>query len=198
MLNNFSKYWAWLAKIILTRERGKIMKLGTKLVNLETKDNYGATNTPVYMTNSFAHETAEDLEKIFNQSRNALELAKFLAGHPAVESVNYPGLKGNKYRGRAQELLDGRFGGILTLRVETKDRAFKIINNLDYFYNLANVGDVKSLVIHPASTIYVDNTKEEKQSLGAYDNLIRVSVGIEDIQDLKQDFAQALSSKNSQ
>ncbi|MGM0471675.1 MAG: O-acetylhomoserine aminocarboxypropyltransferase/cysteine synthase family protein [Bacillota bacterium] len=130
--------------------------------------------------------------------RNALELAEFLEEQPTVEEVNYPGLSSSPYHKRAKSLCDGKYGGILTLRVGSKERAFEVINNLDYFYNLANIGDVKSLVIHPASTIYTDNTAQERQELGVSEDLIRVSVGIEDIEDLKQDFKQALSSENSE
>jgi O-acetylhomoserine (thiol)-lyase len=125
---------------------------------------------------------------------NALKLARFLDQHPEVESVNYPGLESSDYHQRAQDLFAGGFGGMITLRVGSKEQGFEVIDNLDYFYNLANLGDVKSLVIHPASTIYTNHSEEEQKSLGVHDDLIRVSVGIEDIADLQEDFAQALEN----
>jgi O-acetylhomoserine (thiol)-lyase len=157
----------------------------------ETFRNLGTCASPM---NSFFNELGIPTLSLRMKQHccNALELAKFLAEHSEVESVSYPGLKDNNYYNRAKELFSRRFGGILTLRVGSKERAFEIINNLDYFYNLSNLGDVKSLIIHPASTIYANNSEEEKETLGVYDDMIRVSVGIEDIEDLKKDFAQAL------
>ena len=125
---------------------------------------------------------------------NAKELSLYLEKNPKVLKVNYPGLKSSKYFERANEQFDGKFGGILTIRVGTKDAAFKIINSLKFPSNLANIGDVRTLVIHPASTIYATNTCEERQMMGVYDDLLRISVGIEDIEDIKEDFDQALKS----
>lgn len=123
---------------------------------------------------------------------NALALAKFLAQHPGVAWVNYPGLPDNPYHQIAGEQFGGRYGILLTFGVDSKERAFKVINNLKYAYNLANIGDVRTLVIHPASTIYATNTPEEKALMGVTEDMIRVSVGIEDIKDLTEDFDQAL------
>lgn len=132
------------------------------------------------------------MEKI---CRNALELASFLEGHAAVSWVNYPGLEGNPYHQAANSQFEGKYGILLTFGVGTKERAFKVINDLKYAYNLANIGDVRTLVIHPASTIYADFSPEVKQQMGVSEDMIRVSVGIEDISDLTDDFEQAL--KNS-
>lgn len=123
---------------------------------------------------------------------NALELANFLAKHPEVEWVNYPGLESNPYHQLAAEQFNGKYGIILTLGTGSKAKSFSTINNLKYAYNLANIGDVRSLVIHPASTIYATNTLEEKNLMGVPEDMIRVSVGIEDINDLIDDFDQAL------
>src|SRR5690606_13604097 len=119
---------------------------------------------------------------------NAKELSLYLEKNPKVLKVNYPGLKSSKYFERANEQFDGKFGGILTIRVGTKDAAFKIINSLKLPSNLANIGDVRTLVNHPASTIYATNTCEEKQMMGVYDDVLTSSVGIEDIEDIKEDF----------
>ncbi|GAB4261683.1 O-acetylhomoserine aminocarboxypropyltransferase/cysteine synthase family protein [Thermincola ferriacetica] len=128
---------------------------------------------------------------------NALALAQFLAEHPKVAWVNYPGLVGNPYRQLAEGQFGGKFGIILTFGVGSKENAFKVINNLKYAYNLSNIGDLRTLVVHPASTIYAslfaECSEEEKQATGVTDDMIRVSVGIEDIQDLIGDFQQALN-----
>lgn len=124
---------------------------------------------------------------------NALELAKSLQSNPKVISVNYPGLEENEYQTLATEQFGGRYGAILTIRVGSKEKAFKVINALKYADDLANIGDVRTLVIHPASTICVDNSMEEKEKMGVFEDLVRVSVGIEDIEDILEDFAQALN-----
>ncbi len=123
---------------------------------------------------------------------NALELAKSLQEHPKVFAVNYPGLEAAQDFDIARKQFENRFGAILTIRVGSKENAFKLINSLKYAYNLSNIGDVRTLVIHPASTIYATNTVEEMRKMGVYDDLIRISVGIEDFEDIKEDFEQAL------
>lgn len=80
----------------------------------------------------------------------------------------------------------------MTLRAGSKEKAFKLINALKYAVNATNIGDVRTLVIHPASTIYTHSSEQQKASAGVYDDSIRISVGIEDINDLIADFAQAI------
>lgn len=123
--------------------------------------------------------------------KNALELARFLDDFEGVE-VNYPALEKSPYFKLVNEILDGRGGAILTLRAGSKENAFKLMNNLKFALNATNIGDVRTLVIHPASTIYVHSTEEQRLNAGVYDDTIRVSVGIEDIDDLKEDFKQAI------
>lgn len=125
---------------------------------------------------------------------NAFELAKSLQSNPKVVSVNYPGLDGNEYQALSKEQFGGRNGAILTIRVGSKEKAFKVINSLKYAINLANIGDVRTLVIHPASTICATDSIEDKEKMGVYDDLIRISVGLEDIEDIEEDFAQALNA----
>jgi O-acetylhomoserine (thiol)-lyase len=123
---------------------------------------------------------------------NALKLAMTLKNHPKVTGVNYPGLESCQDYGVAIKQFKDKFGAILTIRVGSKENAFKLINSLKYAYNLSNIGDVRTLVIHPASTIYATNTVEEMEKMGVYDDLIRISVGIEDFEDIEEDFEQAL------
>lgn len=125
--------------------------------------------------------------------QNALKLAEFLQKQPGV-TVNYPGLAGSTYQALIQRQMDGGMGGaILTLRAGSKEKAFALINALKYAHIATNIGDVRTLVIHAASTIYNHATERQRESAGVYDDLIRVSVGLEDIEDLKEDFAQAIS-----
>ncbi|HWQ71612.1 MAG TPA: PLP-dependent transferase [Desulfitobacteriaceae bacterium] len=123
---------------------------------------------------------------------NALTLAEFLAGNPKISTVNYPGLKGGKWHELAKKQFGGYYGAILTIRAGTKENAFKIINHLKYAVNAANIGDSRTLVIHPASTIYASSTAAEKEDAGVYDDLIRISVGLEDAEDIIRDFSAAL------
>lgn len=129
------------------------------------------------------------------QCANALELAEFLDSLDAGIIVNYPGLSDNPYHELAKRQLDGGFGAIVTVRAGSKDRAFRIINALKIPFILSNIGDTKTLVIHPASTIAVHLSEEEQIQSGVYDDLIRISVGIEDIEDLKQDFKNAIEGE---
>ena len=87
------------------------------------------------------------------------------------------------------------FGAIVTVRAGSRDRAYRIINALKLPYILSNIGDTKTLVLHPASTIAVHLSEEEQIQSGVYDDLIRISVGIEDIEDLKQDFKNAIEGE---
>lgn len=123
---------------------------------------------------------------------NALELAEYLTTLEAGITVNYPGLLDNRYHEIAKKQMQNGYGAILTLRAGSKERAFKIVNGLKIPYILSNIGDTKTLVIHPESTLALHLTKEEREASGVYDDLIRVSVGIEDIEDLKADFKQAI------
>lgn len=131
--------------------------------------------------------------RVERQCSNALALAKYLDEADESFDVNYPGLDGNAYHELAKRQLGGRYGAIVTVRVGSKERAFSIMNNLKLPYILSNIGDTKTLVLHPASTIAVHLSKEEQIQSGVYDDLIRISVGIEDIEDLKKDFEQAIA-----
>lgn len=126
------------------------------------------------------------------QCDNALALAKFLKELDGEITVNYPGLTDNSYHELAKKQFKNGYGAIVTIRTGSKERAFRIINALKIPYILSNIGDTKTLVIHPASTIAVHLSEEEKIQSGVYDDLIRISVGIEDIEDLQKDFKNAI------
>lgn len=126
---------------------------------------------------------------------NALALAKALEKLDGV-TVNYPGLESNPYYSLIQRQFGGRGGGIVTLRAGSKEKAYALMNSLKYALNATNIGDTKTLVIHPASTIYLHSTEEQRINAGVYDDTIRISVGIEDAKDLIGDFTEAVERVN--
>lgn len=125
---------------------------------------------------------------------NALELAQWLEKHPKIESVSYPGLSSHSSHLLAKKYLSHGYGGVLTIRLKaSKEASVKLIDNLKLISHLANVGDAKTLIIHPASTTHQQLSDQEQLSAGVYPNLLRISVGIEHIDDIKQDFENALN-----
>jgi O-acetylhomoserine (thiol)-lyase len=123
---------------------------------------------------------------------NALELAQWLEKHPQVEFVEYPGLASSPYHGLAKKYLQHGFGGILNFGlVGEKENASQFIDHLKLASHLANVGDAKTLVIHPASTTHEQLSIDEQIAAGVKPNQVRISVGIEHIEDIKADFQQA-------
>ena len=122
---------------------------------------------------------------------NSLALAEFFRDCNGIEP-NYPALDDNPYYGLCKEQLGGKGGAILTIRAGSKERAFRLINALKLATNATNIGDVRTLVIHPSSTIYAHGSEEQKRHAGVFEDTIRISVGIEDKEDLIADFKQAV------
>lgn len=132
-------------------------------------------------------------------SQNALAVAKFLEKHPDVEWVNYPGLNSSKYNELAKKYLPNGQSALVTFGIRGGYEAGKqFINSVKLLSLLANIGDAKSLVIHPASTTHQQLSNEEQVATGVTPELLRLSIGIEDIQDIIEDLDQALrkTSKN--
>jgi len=126
-------------------------------------------------------------------SENALRVAQFLADHALVTWVNYPGLPRHATHARARRYLQGGFGGVLTFGVRGgADAAQRVASATKLFSLLANVGDAKSLIIHPASTTHEQLSDAERAAAGVTADLVRLSVGIEDVDDLLRDLDQAL------
>ncbi|MDP4269515.1 MAG: O-acetylhomoserine aminocarboxypropyltransferase/cysteine synthase [Bacteroidota bacterium] len=126
---------------------------------------------------------------------NALELAKWLENHPQVENVQYPGLESSSYHNLAKKYLKHGYGGVLSFKVKgAVENADKLIDNLKLISHLANVGDAKSLIIHPSSTTHQQLSEEEQLSTGVVPGQLRVSVGIENIEDIKADLQQAFET----
>jgi O-acetylhomoserine (thiol)-lyase len=137
--------------------------------------------------------------RIERHGQNALALAQWLGQHPKVDWVNYPGLPAHPSHATAKKYFrpGAGFGGILTFGVKGGLEAGKtVINRVELFSRLANVGDAKSLIIHPASTTHQQLSAEERKLTGVTDDLIRLSVGLEHIDDLKADLEEALAGVN--
>lgn len=127
--------------------------------------------------------------------QNALAVAQWLEKHPGVTWVNYPGLPSHKDYQRAKHYLNGGFGAIVTFGIKGgREAGIRLINNVKLFSHLANIGDAKSLIIHPASTTHQQLTPEQQQSTGVTDDLVRLSVGIETLDDIIADLDQALKA----
>jgi O-acetylhomoserine (thiol)-lyase len=125
---------------------------------------------------------------------NALKVAKYLQGHPAVAWVNYPGLENHPSHNQAKKYLKGKSGAILGFGIKGGfESGKKFIESLILFSHLANIGDSKSLVIHPASTTHQQLTPEEQTATGVTPDFIRLSIGIEDVEDIIADLDQALA-----
>ena len=131
-------------------------------------------------------------------SLNALALAQYLKAHPLVSWVTYPGLKDDPSYALASKYLKAGFGGILGFGIKGGLEAGKrFINSVKLLSHLANIGDAKSLVIHPASTTHQQLTREEQEATGVTEDYIRFSVGLEDVDDIKADVDQALRTAAS-
>jgi O-acetylhomoserine (thiol)-lyase len=128
-------------------------------------------------------------------STNGLQVAEYLENHPQVSWVNYPGLASSPHYAKAQKFLAKGCGAILTFGVKGGyEAAVQFINSLKLFSHLANVGDAKSLVIHPASTTHQQLSQEQQIASGVNPELIRLSIGIENVNDLITDLDQALEA----
>ncbi len=125
---------------------------------------------------------------------NTLKVAQWLEQHPEVEYVNYPGLDSSPYHSLAKKYLTKGFGGVLTFKIKGGNkRADKFIGSLDLISHLANIGDAKTLIIHPSTTTHEQLSIEEQKASGVEPGLLRLSVGIEHVDDIKADLTQGFS-----
>ena len=178
------------------KEFGKVKGLGniafiTKIRCHMLRD-FGAALSPF---NAFLFlQGLETLHlRVERHCENALAVAEFLKDHPRVSWVNYPGLPDHPSHKTAKKYLKGKYGGLVGFGIKGGLSAGKkFINSVKLLSHLANIGDAKSLVIHPASTTHQQLTKEEQKTTGVTADYIRLSVGLENIEDIKCDIAQAL------
>ncbi len=125
---------------------------------------------------------------------NAMKVAQFLEAHPKVKWTNYPGLKSSKYHDLAKKYLTNGYGALVGFGLRSGlEGGRKFIDSLALHSHVANIGDARSLAIHPASTTHSQLTAEERNSAGVTDDYVRLSVGIEDIEDILADLEQALA-----
>ena len=140
-------------------------------------------------------QTLETLAlRVDKHSDNALEVAKFLESHPKVKAVNYPGLPSNKYYAKAQKYFkDGKSSGLISFDVSSFEEARKVIDSAKLFSVVVNIGDSKSLIVHPASTTHSQMSPEELAKAVVNPVTIRLSIGLENTVDLIEDLNQALN-----
>ena len=129
---------------------------------------------------------------------NALKVARWLEGHPSIAWVNYPGLERHPDHDRARKYLTNGFGAIIGFGIKGGYSAgTKLIDSVRLISHLANIGDAKTLIIHPASTTHQQLSPEERAKAGVSDEFIRLSVGIEDPEDIITDLDQAIQASQS-
>jgi O-acetylhomoserine (thiol)-lyase len=154
--------------------------------------NFGTTQAPLhaYLTMIGLDTLALRMERHVS---NALEVARYLENRPEVVCVNYPGLEDHPFRETAEKQFGGRgFGGMIAFNLKDQAACFQFIDNLKLIYHLANLGDCKTLVIHPHSSQYVSFEESTRQELSITADLVRLSVGIEAVEDICADLGQAL------
>lgn len=165
----------------------------TKRLRIQFLTDFGAHMSP--QTAFYLMQGMETLSlRLERHTHNAQKLAEFLEAHPKVESVNYPGLPSNKYHSLAEKYFPKGPGAILSVNIKGgREGALKVLEKVRVFDYMVNVGDAKSLIVHPASSTHFSQNPEERAKAGVYDNTLRLSVGIEDTEDLIHDLEQALS-----
>jgi O-acetylhomoserine (thiol)-lyase len=132
--------------------------------------------------------------RIREHSRNAAAVAKYLEGHPDVTQVIYPSLQDGESRRRADSYLTGGYGGLVGFELAGGGAGRRFIDALQLFYHVANIGDARSLAIHPASTTHSQLTPHEQLATGVTDSYVRLSIGLEHIDDILADLDQALAA----
>jgi len=134
--------------------------------------------------------------RVDRSCENALKLYDFLREQPGVVSVHYPGASDSRYYSLLRDQYKGRSGGLLLFEMESKKRCYEFMNRLQMIKRATNFCDNKSLIIHPVSTIFCDYTYEQCAAMGITDGMLRLSVGIEDVEDLKEDLMRGFVSMN--
>jgi len=132
--------------------------------------------------------------RIEKSCANAFSIARFLQKHKKIAAVNYPGLKDSRYHEVAAQQFAKRFGGLLTFDLQSRDACFAFINKLKLIRRASNVNDNKTLVLHPASTIFCEYPEKQLEEMNIRQTMIRLSVGIEDVNDIIQDLEGGLTT----
>jgi len=130
--------------------------------------------------------------RIDRSCENAMAVSEWLTENSKISRVDYPGLKNSEYHSISIKQFGSRFGGILTFDLKDRETAFRFMDSLQLIRRATNLNDNKSLILHPATTIFSEYSKEECDEMGVRDTMIRLSVGIESYKDLISDIRQAL------
>ena len=145
----------------------------------------------VKATNDLAERAKDKVNEVID---NAAAVAKWLVGHPQIAWVSYPGLPGDRYQALAQKYVPKGAGSVFTFGLKGGyDAGVKLVSNVTLFSHLANIGDTRSLIIHPASTTHRQLTDEQKTVAGAGPDVVRLSIGLEDKEDIIADLEQGLA-----
>lgn len=132
--------------------------------------------------------------RIEKSCANAFSIARFLQKHKKIAAVNYPGLRDSRYHEVAAQQFANRFGGLLTFDLQSRDACFAFINKLKLIRRASNVNDNKTLILHPASTIFCEYPEKQLEEMNIRQTMIRLSVGIEDVNDIIQDLEGGLTT----
>lgn len=132
--------------------------------------------------------------RIEKSCANAFAIARFLQKHKKIAAVNYPGLRDSRYHEVAAQQFANRFGGLLTFDLQSRDACFAFINKLKLIRRASNVNDNKTLILHPASTIFCEYPEKQLEEMNIRQTMIRLSVGIEDVNDIIQDLEGGLTT----
>jgi O-acetylhomoserine (thiol)-lyase len=133
--------------------------------------------------------------RIERSCENALSIARYLEDRSKpICAVNYPGLPSSPYHSVAKRQLAHGFGGVLTFTLESQKECFAFMDSLRLIRRATNINDNKTLILHPSSSIYCEYSPAEKQAMGVSDSLLRLSVGIEDVEDIVEDLERGLAA----
>ncbi len=193
IIDNGTYDWKHNAKLAGEARQFGPFTLATKL-RREVYRNTGACLSPhnAYMQTLGLETLALRADR---SCRNARDLAEFLNQHPKVKAVNYPGLLSSRYHDIATRLFGERCGALVTFELASKKACFAFLNRLKLMRRATNLSDNKSLALHPASTIFCEYSADLKRQMGVPETMIRLSAGIEDVEDLIADIRQALEDR---
>jgi O-acetylhomoserine (thiol)-lyase len=193
LIIDYGKYeWSNIEKLKVYAENFGEFALLSKL-RKEIYRNLGACLSPgnAFLQTLGLETLSLRAEKSCN---NAMVIAEMLEAHAKVQNVNYPGLKSSKYHYIAKKQFNNLFGAIVTFDLSSKKQCFQFLNNLQIIRRATNLNDNKTLAIHPASTIFCEYGSDEREEMGVKDTMIRLAIGIEDCEDLKNDICEALGT----
>lgn len=186
--------WSTHASSAIRAERARV---GNDLALVAALRRQAGLNAGLVMSPFNAFLSALGLETLplraAAHGANALALAEYLSAHPKASSVRYPGLADDPYNDRERAFFCGRSGQLVTFCLADRAEAFRFMNALELAIRATNLGDAKTLVIHPASTIFHDCSDEEREYAGVTEGMVRVSVGLETSDDIIEDFDRAFA-----